>query len=75
MRCPTCNTLLGNRELVWNKEKEKIISDLKTSMLEKSDLLAKLIHTIGISKDRICCKMRIMLTVDYINDLHVKTRQ
>lgn len=59
LKCPTCRELLGNKQLIYEKEVKTIIdsndSD-ESKAKRKMDLIAK----IGLSKHRYCCKNRLI---------------
>lgn len=64
MRCPTCGTLLGDIQLINEKEIEKI-DNSKFSEVEKTKKKEELINKYGL--DRYCCRTRILGYVDIVN--------
>lgn len=65
MKCPTCKTLLGNKELEY-EEKKKQIMNKDISDQEKKTQHEKLINSLGIPKLQYCCKQRLISYVDLI---------
>ena len=68
IRCPTCRTLLGDKQLYYKQELAKICKECEMGECtrEKADKKKEdLVNSIGL--DRYCCKMRIMTYVDLIN--------
>jgi len=66
MKCPTCKTLLGNKQLIYEEKKEEIMSNKKLSDAEKKAQHEKLINSLGIPKLQYCCKQRLITYVDLI---------
>ena len=58
LKCPTCATVLANREIEYEKGEEKIMNDQKTNDEQKKKLKTELLNSLGIKNP--CCKMRIM---------------
>lgn len=58
LKCPTCRTNLANKQLIYEREIEKVCNDpnLKGSDLDKAK--AKILDDVKLW--RICCRMRIM---------------
>lgn len=57
LRCPTCRTMLADKQLVYEKELEKICSCNKSDAQkeqDKRDLLDR------IQVTNICCRMRMI---------------
>lgn len=64
-RCPTCRTLLADKQLVYERELEKICSSSKSDEQkekEKRELLDK-IHVLNI-----CCRM---ITIRYTKFIEI----
>jgi DNA-directed RNA polymerase subunit N (RpoN/RPB10) len=60
--CPTCKKLLGDKQIIYETEIEKIMNDNKLSDEEKDSKkqeLAKKLTT------RYCCRMRLISYVDF----------
>lgn len=65
MICPTCGTLLGNKQLVY----EKKMTELHDKQLDADGIIKekeKIINSIGIDKYRTCCRQRIIGYIDTI---------
>lgn len=58
LKCPSCNYLLGNRQVFYEKELEIIESDNNTTESQKLDLKKKLVEKLELP--RYCCRMRVM---------------
>ena len=54
--CPSCKTLLGNKQLIW-EEIEKQIIESHISDKQKEEELEIAINSLGLK--RYCCKMRV----------------
>lgn len=62
-KCPTCRTVLANKELIFKEEMEKICSkelDIDKENKEKENLLNRL------ELKRYCCRQRILTYTDLI---------
>lgn len=59
-KCPTCKTKLSNKVEVFEKEFEKICNINDLSEENKQKRVDKLFDDIEISKDRYCCRMRML---------------
>ena len=64
MRCPTCGTLLGDIQLIYEKD-IKIIDNSKISENEKNKKKEGLMNKYSI--DRYCCRTRVLGFVDIVN--------
>jgi len=66
--CPTCKKLLGDKELYFENQVNKINNDIDEGILKTQDEIEqakkKLIDTMGF--DRYCCKMRILTYVELV---------
>lgn len=58
LKCPTCGTILGNRQIKYDKELEEIESNPNNDEKQKLELKNKLIYSLELN--RYCCKMRII---------------
>ena len=58
LKCPTCGYILGNRQIIYEKEMDQIESDPNTDEDTKILLKTKLVESLKIK--RYCCKMRIL---------------
>jgi DNA-directed RNA polymerase subunit N (RpoN/RPB10) len=63
-RCPTCKTVLADKELIYEKEMKRISNDLKLSEAQQNDEKRKLLDTLELT--RICCRARMLTYVDLI---------
>lgn len=66
-RCPTCRTLLANKQLVYERRLEEITLDKKLNNTEKDNLKRKLLDDVELSRP--CCRMRIMGYVKLIEKI------
>jgi DNA-directed RNA polymerase subunit N (RpoN/RPB10) len=62
--CPTCGTTLGNKQLVLEKEKNKICSNPELSNDEKEAKIKNAINNLKVR--RYCCKMRLISYLDTV---------
>ena len=60
--CPTCQTLLADKQIPYEKGIEKICKNDKLSEEEQLKLKEKLLNDIGL--ERYCCRMRMISYVD-----------
>ncbi len=58
IKCPSCGSLIGNKQMVYDKGIDDIYSDPNTDNEKKLELKTKLIESLGIKK--YCCKMRVI---------------
>ena len=65
LKCPSCSTVLANREIEYEKKLEKIVNDINTNEEQKRKLKTELINSLGLKN--YCCKMRIMSYVQLID--------
>ena len=65
--CPTCGFFLGNVNENYEKEKEKILNNVKLSLDEKNKEISKLLKNLKIR--RYCCRMRIMTCTNVVNEI------
>lgn len=63
-KCPTCKTLLANKELIYEREMAKICKDPKLSEDQKNDEKRKLLDSLELI--RYCCRTRMLTYVDHI---------
>lgn len=63
-KCPTCKTLLANKELIFEREMKKICKDSKLDEHKKNELKRKLLDDLELH--RYCCRMRMLTYVDQI---------
>lgn len=63
LKCPTCHKLLGNKQIYYEENFDKIIKDLEMEKItnEESEKKKKeLLDFILPDKDRYCCRMRVL---------------
>jgi hypothetical protein len=61
--CPTCNNLLGNKQIYYETEFDKIVKEQEMGSLTNEEADKKKIELINYvlpDKDRYCCRMRIL---------------
>ena len=63
-RCPTCKTLLADKQLHLEKDMEIICNNTKISEQEKDKEKAKLLDKFEIK--RYCCRMRALTYIDLV---------
>ncbi len=64
-KCPTCKTILANKELVFDEKLDKICKDTKLSNKQKDEQKMKLLDELELP--RYCCRMRIMTSIKQID--------
>ena len=57
-KCPTCKTILANKQLAYEEEMRKICNNEKLSIEEQNRLKSELPKKLKIK--RYCCTMRLM---------------
>lgn len=65
--CPTCYYFLGQKTLLYEKNKENICSNVELSQEEKEKEISKLLLSLNLK--RYCCKMHIMTYKDLVQDI------
>jgi DNA-directed RNA polymerase subunit N (RpoN/RPB10) len=58
MKCPTCGTVIGNRQIIYETKLQEINSNPKIDDDTKLEQKNKLINSLELK--RYCCKMRII---------------
>lgn len=66
-KCPTCGTILANKQLVWEQKLAEISIDKKLNNKEKDNLKRKLLDDLELHRP--CCRMRIMGYVKLIEKI------
>lgn len=66
-RCPTCKTILANKQLPYEEELEKICNDKKSTEKEKNDKKMNLLDKLEIR--RLCCRMRMLTYINLIETI------
>jgi DNA-directed RNA polymerase subunit N (RpoN/RPB10) len=67
LSCPTCGYFLGQKNIEYEKGKEKICSNPKLTPEEREEELSKLLLSLKLR--RYCCKMRMMSYKDIVQDI------
>ena len=62
LKCPSCGTVIGNRQTMYEDGLSKIMDNKNTNNKEKLNQKTKLLNDLGL--ERYCCKMRV---ITYIN--------
>ena len=62
--CPTCGYCLGNKQLLLEKEKDKICGNPEFSNEEKEAKIKNAINNLKLR--RYCCKMRFITYIDTV---------
>lgn len=57
-RCPTCKTMLANKQLFYEQRLDNISNNDKLSVKEKNNAKMKLLDELELYRS--CCRMRIM---------------
>jgi DNA-directed RNA polymerase subunit N (RpoN/RPB10) len=63
-KCPTCKTVLANKQPIFEKEMKRITKDNKLSEDEKNNEKRKLLDSLELI--RYCCRARMLSYVDQI---------
>ena len=58
LRCPSCATVIGNRQIIYETKLQEIENNPNTDLEEKLKLKTALIDSLELK--RYCCKMRLM---------------
>lgn len=58
LKCPTCGTIIGNRQIIYESKLEEIDNDPNIDEPEKLEQKTKLVESLELK--RYCCKMRVM---------------
>lgn len=67
IRCPTCRTLLGDKQVYYKEELAKICKDCEMGKCSESEAEQRkidLVNSIGLK--RYCCKARLITYVDLV---------
>jgi len=67
-KCPTCRTILGNKQILFEEKLEKICNDQNMSDKEKDVNKSKILDELEVK--RICCRMRILTYIKPIDIVH-----
>lgn len=66
-KCPTCRTILANKDLPYKERLNAICANNKLSTKEKDAAKKKLLTDLELHRE--CCRMRIMGDVNLINKI------
>ena len=58
MKCPTCGTIIGNRQIIYETKLEEIHNNPNIDENEKLIQKTKLVDSLELK--RYCCKMRVI---------------
>lgn len=61
-KCPTCKSILADKQILYDQEAERITEDSKLSEEEKDKLLRELPRK--LKAIRYCCMFRLIRSVD-----------
>jgi len=64
--CPTCDKLLGDLVLIYEKNKDEICNNPKYTEEEKELKIQELVKDFEL---RYCCKMRLISYKDIVEDI------
>jgi len=64
-KCPTCKTLLADKQLLYEQKMEKICNNDKLTKKQKDVAKRNLLDELHVKN--ICCRMRIMTYVKLID--------
>lgn len=62
LKCPTCSTILGNRQIMYETGLKKIMSDKTLTDEQRENKKLELLNKLEITN--YCCKMRV---ITYVN--------
>jgi len=63
LKCPTCHKLLGNKQIYYEENFDKIMKDLEMEKISNEEAEKKkmeLLDYILPDRDRYCCRMRVL---------------
>lgn len=63
-KCPTCKTILANKQVPFEEGLDKICNNPKMSQKEKDSAKVELLDQLEVK--RMCCRMRILTYVKQI---------
>lgn len=67
LRCPTCKTILANKQLLHEERLAEICENPKLSQEQKNEAKMKLLDELELK--RMCCRMRMMSYVKLIETI------
>jgi DNA-directed RNA polymerase subunit N (RpoN/RPB10) len=62
LKCPTCSTILGNRQIIYETGLKEILNNKNLTDKMKEDEKLKLLNSLDLTN--YCCKMRV---ITYVN--------
>ncbi|AYV76953.1 MAG: hypothetical protein Barrevirus5_12 [Barrevirus sp.] len=65
LKCPTCRTLLANKQLIYEERLKLICDNPKIGQKEKDEAKKKLLDDMELWRP--CCRMRIMSYIKLID--------
>ena len=65
--CPTCGFFIGQKTEEYEKKKNEICSNPKTSKKDQEEQISKVLKSLGLR--RYCCRMRMMTYKDLVQDI------
>jgi DNA-directed RNA polymerase subunit N (RpoN/RPB10) len=63
MKCPTCKNILGNKQIYYEQNLDKICKDQEMNKITDDEAEKRKIELVNFlipNKHRYCCKMRLM---------------
>jgi DNA-directed RNA polymerase subunit N (RpoN/RPB10) len=66
-KCPTCKTILADKQIIYDSEADKIRDDPKLTDEEKDQMLQDLPRKLKLI--RYCCMFRLITSIDDIKIL------
>lgn len=63
LKCPTCHKLLGNKQIYYEENFDKILKDVEMEVItheEGEKKKVELLNFILPDRDRYCCRMRFL---------------
>ena len=64
-RCPTCKTILADKQLIIEEQMKQICDNQNISDQKKEELKTKIFEKININREtNYCCSMRILTFID-----------
>ncbi|QKF93787.1 DNA-directed RNA polymerase subunit N [Fadolivirus algeromassiliense] len=64
-RCPSCKTLLANKQLIYEQRLDNICKNDKLSTKDKDNAKSKLLDELELHRS--CCRMRMMGYISLVN--------
>ncbi len=63
LKCPSCHKLLGNKQIYYEENYDKITKDLEMGKISNEEADKKKIELLDFilpDRNRYCCRMRVM---------------